>query len=214
MLQRYIQISGLIDRQDDDLIPYLLDPREDAEVRLMVESLKKVNDVTVTLQGDDINLSAARILLDAIIALNLGPDPTLHISADSQIVKDVDFERGLVKLIDGDVALLTSVEKDALVMFKRKGGDVDNGDELTGNFALDSLRAKKKRKVVNESTYIDASFVPATSVLAEREFSQSSLVFSELRQAMTPLHLECVLFLKHNSWLWESLLVQEVLNSE
>ena len=72
----------------------------------------------------------------------------------------------------------------------------------------------KKRKVVNESTYIDASFVPATSVLAEREFSQSSLVFSELRQAMTPLHLECVLFLKHNSWLWDSLLVQEVLNSE
>ena len=159
----------------------------------MVESLKKVNDVTVTLQGDDINLSAARILLGAIIALNLGPDPTLHMSADSQIVKDVDFERGLIKLIDGDVALLTSAEKDALVMFKREGGDEDDGAELTSNFALDSFRAKKKRKVPNEFTYIDASFVPATSVLADREFSQSSIVFLELRQAMTPLHLECVL---------------------
>jgi hypothetical protein len=49
MIARYNQIASHINRQDSDLIPYLLSPTEDAELIKIEITLKKINDVTVLL---------------------------------------------------------------------------------------------------------------------------------------------------------------------
>ncbi len=52
------------------------------------------------------------------------------------------------------------------------------------------------------SKYDDLSFISPTSCLVERLFSRAKLSLGQLRGTMTPLHLECVLYLLANSDLW------------
>ncbi|KAH9108130.1 hypothetical protein AeMF1_016643 [Aphanomyces euteiches] len=195
MIQRYNQLRDLIDRRDKELIPFLLTPNEDDEIELWEASLRRVNDITIALQSDKTTLFDARALLDGVVALNLPhADLTLHITRDAKIVKCVDFECGIVKVLGDREQDLTPAEKEQLETFR--SSNFDEATPSSGNFALDILNSAKKQKVL--SKYVNLEFIPATSVIAEREFSQSSLVFTEMRQSMTPLHLHCVAFLKHN----------------
>ena len=213
MIARYISIERFLDRTDRDIIHLLLTAPEHEEVRMLEVHLKQINDVTVLLQGDAITLSTARVLLDGIVSLNLpGADPNQHITANAAIVRFPDFESGIIKLLNDQASELSAEEAEEVSVFIKM--DVDHQDqqyEESGNYAIALLNRNKRRKK-EASKYVDLSFIPATSVLCEREFSQSSLVYSELRQSMTPLHLECVLYLKHNHLLWDALLVQEVIN--
>lgn len=45
-------------------------------------------------------------------------------------------------------------------------------------------------------------YIPPTSNVAERFFSQAGIVLSPLRQAMAPVQLENILFLKMNRRFW------------
>ena len=58
---------------------------------------------------------------------------------------------------------------------------------------------------------MNLDWIPATSVLAERSFSQSGLIYTELRQSMTPYHLECVMFLKYNRHLWSAKTINDLI---
>jgi len=57
------------------------------------------------------------------------------------------------------------------------------------------------------SNYIDVNWVKPGSVIVERQFSGSKLVYSDLRKSMTPINLEMLMFLKANRSLWDLALV-------
>ena len=61
--------------------------------------------------------------------------------------------------------------------------------------------------------YISLEWIPATSVIAERSFSQSGLIYSELRQRLLPYNLECLMFLKHNRNFWDVFTVATLINN-
>ncbi|KAH9141556.1 hypothetical protein AeRB84_014268, partial [Aphanomyces euteiches] len=124
MIQRYNQLRDLIDRRDKELIPFLLTPNEDDEIELWEASLRRVNDITIALQSDKTTLFDARALLDGVVALNLPhADPTLHITRDAKIVKCVDFECGIVKVLGDREQDLTPAEKEQLEPFRSSNLD-------------------------------------------------------------------------------------------
>ena len=58
-------------------------------------------------------------------------------------------------------------------------------------------------KEVNKD-YYDASFILGTNDMVEQFFSQCKSLLSDHRASMTPLMLECIVFLKINKGLWSS----------
>jgi len=236
MIKRYNRIKDVINNQDRDLVPFLMSPVENVELVDIETTLKDINDITIALQGgdvnlgDDVNLDDARIFLDGVIRLNIMKDQRYRINEDGDrvithygendtkylisgcsIAPDAAFESGIVKILRKQEANLSAAEKNAVRLLLRAQNEPTLSDVDTGNYAWD-LQNQAKRARVMESKYIDLRFIPATSVVAERAFSTSGLVYDEWRQAMTPYHLECVLFLKHNHQLWDVQTVAEVYN--
>ena len=161
MVERYLMILDCIDCNDPQLFPLMLSPLENARVKEMTRVMKMMNDVTVLLQGDAINHHTSRVLLDGVIALNIGVSPDLHISKTANIIREPSFENGLAKLAAGyHHDILTDDEKVALHRFlKADDGDSNDGKEdeevsTTGNFAVDLLRANKRQRRATASPYL------------------------------------------------------------
>lgn len=230
MIRRYNQIKDFIDTNDRDLTPYLLSPADNLRLIDYENELKSVDDITIALQGADSNLEDARIQLDGAMQLNLMKDQIArtdsngnriittygqwdikYLKTGCSIARNPDFESGIVKILRKEEAALTIPELDAIESLKNNNNHAEARVtfEDTGNYAQ-NLRNVAKRSKLSKATYIDLRFIPSTSVVAERAFSTSGLVYNELRQALTPYHLECVLFLKHNHLFWNELIVAQV----
>ena len=66
-----------------------------------------------------------------------------HLSASSNIITSKDFEKGIVKCIDGRSLYSTSSEKTALKPFEKEINAVDT-PYMPSNFAADVLKSKKQ----------------------------------------------------------------------
>lgn len=223
MLDRYNKIQRYIDQQDNDLIPLLLSPQENAKIASTLANLKKINDVTIALQAESMDKSQSRLLLEGLINLNLIPNNThpekQYLTKDAVIIKNKDFEQGIVNVIDGKP--LCAAQVIALKKFKRppviieqpkEEEEEEQKEEHKNNFAADLLLRNKRQRLL-ERPYLDLKWIPATSVLAERSFSQSGLIYTELRQSMSPYHLECLMFLKYNKTLWDAKMISVLINN-
>ena len=71
----------------------------------------------------------------------------------------------------------------------------------------------KQKTLPPNTSFMNLEWVPATSCIAERAISQSGLIYSELRQSLSPYHLECAMFLKYNMHLWDMFTVTTILNN-
>jgi hypothetical protein len=71
---------------------------------------------------------------------------------------------------------------------------------------------KKPRvdEAVSDSIYKDTEWFPITSNICERLFSKAKLSVGHLRMAMTPMHLEMLMFLNCNRCMWNELTVTRV----
>jgi hypothetical protein len=80
--------------------------------------------------------------------------------------------------------------------FRRNAGrniaNASDDDELT----LVQKALKNKRRKIVHGEYLNLNFVPPTSNVVERLFSNARLVLTEYRKSMTPYTFECVMFLK------------------
>jgi len=208
-----------------------LSAAENIELVDIETTLKDMNDITIAMQGADVNLDDARIYLDGAIQLNIMKDQRSRIDDEGKriithygeydkkyltsgctIAASPAFETGIVKILRNQEASLSGAELNAVKCLIRPDNVARTDDEEdTGNYAW-QLQKQAKRARLMESKYICPRFIPATSVVAERAFSTSGLVYNELRQGMTPYHLECALFLKHNHNLWDPKLVAELYN--
>ena len=164
------------------------------------------------LQRENVDISQIRLLFDGTLKRFPELDEAKkYITKDATIVKSPAFERGVQKIQDEDEKNLTLEEKLAVKNLRRSvNADTESDETDSGDFASEIL--KKKRKVAAKSSYIDTRFIQPTSNMVERFFSSAGFAASELRQNISPVHLEEQLYLKANKRFWNVQLVNEVFN--
>jgi hypothetical protein len=139
-----------------------------------------------------------------------------HRGDAAAIVANAEFERGIVKLQMGQEPSLTRGEKHQIQRFLIPIEADDEVEEMNGNELLDALqghRNRKKARVAPQSAYRSVKHVYSTTNNVERLFSRAKIVLSDLRNRMTPLHLEDALYLRVNRQLWnEGTTIQAIMD--
>ena len=100
MFDRYLNIKEFIDSMPK-MVPFMLSPSENQKVNELSLLLKPIKSVTVAMQKSDLDLASTRTLLDELFKCvpNLDSNKK-YIYPNASIVKNKDFENGIVKVID------------------------------------------------------------------------------------------------------------------
>jgi hypothetical protein len=121
------------------------------------------------------------------------------------------FEQSLVKLQNGDILEDNDVTQ-------LKNFEIVNESPVipcvVDDFVTQAFKKSRlsRSECVHNEKYIDTSFIPPTSNICERLFSNSKLVYSDLRKSLLPDTLELILFLKVNGHMWDETFVAKALN--
>ena len=169
--------------------------------------MEEFEKITKQLQNSDTTLSDVRAIFDA--AIEQYPSMDFYLEADAHIVHSPSFESGIVKLLDDEVDQLTEMERNSVECF-RCSNDVDNIVAIDDNLSLVQKALKNKRRKVSHAEYSSLTFVPPTSNVVERLFSNARLVLTDYRKSMSPYTFECVMFLKINRHYWDLDLVAKI----
>jgi hypothetical protein len=112
---------------------------------------------------------------------------------DANIVQNKEFENAGCKITNGFTAYLTNEEKSAVQGFQKAADKREVGQ--SSSFA-DGILATKMQCLdgVGGGEYT-VKWIPPTSNIVERLFSRAKLTVGELRQRLTPMRLEAILFL-------------------
>ncbi|ETI49091.1 hypothetical protein PPTG_17997 [Phytophthora nicotianae INRA-310] len=81
---------------------------------------------------------------------------------------------------------------------------------LDEGFAAVTLERARRLRQATSRFNDQVAVIASTSNVVERFFSQAKAVVGMHRQAMTPLHLESILFLKVNRSYWSAATVRKV----
>jgi hypothetical protein len=118
-----------------------------------------------------------RICFDAL--MHQYPTLDSHLAVDSDIVKNEDFETGIVTLQKGNFAVLTDEVKNTLAKFITNETANEQVETTTESRVLQALRINR---ATTDGNYVDTRGVCPTSNHLERLFSQCKLIRSSLRQ--------------------------------
>ena len=173
-----------------------------------MKDLDEFEKITKQLQNSDTNLSDVRAIFDA--AIEQYPSLDFYLKADAQIVHSPSFESGIVKLLDDEVDQLTERERNSVGCFRYRANDMDNIVAMGDNLSLVQKALKTKRRKVSRGDYSSLIFVPPTSNVVERLFSNARLALTDYRKSMSPYTFECVMFLKINRDYWDLDLVAKI----
>ncbi|KAF4041644.1 hypothetical protein GN244_ATG06161 [Phytophthora infestans] len=182
----------------------ILSAAEAMEVSELLKDLRKLDSVTVELQSETLTMLDARELFEHTI--ESFPSMKKFLSANASIVNSAVFERAVVRLQTG--RKLTAAEMAASArLFSPITNDRASNDEKESSDDEDNIsfaqQALKRRRLTGpKETYIDTNFIPPTSNICERLFSQSKLFLTDQRRARRPATLEMLVFLKANRSLW------------
>ncbi|RHY54374.1 hypothetical protein DYB34_008861 [Aphanomyces astaci] len=167
MLKWYNEIkSFLIDINDNNIYVLRLNVVEDREVTALLTKLEDLNAITLALQFEDCSFDARQIF-DTVIEDY--PDAAAQLGRSAVIVKNPAFEDGVVKVLLGSEASLTSVEAEAIKALR--DSQASQGSEESVAMLELSLaeRALKKKKVMRApSVYKDCRFLRPTSNMCKR----------------------------------------------
>ncbi|RHY87092.1 hypothetical protein DYB37_010240 [Aphanomyces astaci] len=213
MLKRYNEIkSFLIDINDNNIDVLRLNVVEDREVTTLLTKLEDLNAITLALQSEDCSLLDARQIFDTVIEDY--PDAAARLDRSTAIVKNPAFEDGVVKVLLGSKASLTSVEAQAIKALR--DSQARQGSEEGAAVPALSLaeRALKKKKVMGApSVYKDCRFLRPTSNMCERFSSATKLAVGDRRCSITPKNFEEQLFLRANIHFWTTEDVQAMMRT-
>jgi hypothetical protein len=208
MLRRYLQMADSIravanvgnDRNVLDLIPTAA---EEADIKLLLRELSEIDEITVKLQADDMNMSLTRSYFDQLMGRpRYGSFMSKYLARDAKIIESPDFENAIVKVMRGEEASLTEAEKASIHPFL-KPISTNLAEEESVSLAEVAEREEKRRRLDRTtSKYCDLSFINPTSNDPERLFSYAKLTNSDLRMSMTPKNFEARVFLKYNREYW------------
>lgn len=170
-----------------------------------MKDLDEFEKITKQLQNPSTTLSDVRAIFDATIEGY--PSLNYYLAADAQILHSPAFESGIVKVLDDEVDQLTEEERNSLGRFSRHSNNVVTMDD---NLSLVEKALMNKKRKVAHSEYPSLNFVPPTSNVVERLFSNARLVLTDYRKSMSPYTFECVMFLKINRDYWDLDLVAKI----
>jgi hypothetical protein len=192
-----------VDRWPPSVTQYFPDEEEQARLDELLAAMRIFESISKAIQGEGTerqSLSDVREMFDGlydtfmrypVLSLRKRLD---HLRADSDIVNNPDFEKGIVKIQRGEA--LSAAEELAVKMFKRpNAAATPEGAHI--NYAE---MFKKKQKM---SEYLRTEHVLVDSNICERCFSQARRFMHYLRAHMDPSSLELLLFLHCNKDLWK-----------
>lgn len=210
MLKRYFELIDIVKQNfQDDVELNLRIPSDEEHVQLntISDQLRDFESVSKELQRDPTpTISDVRAYFDCLM---LTYPVGKHLSPDAKIIHSVNFENGLLKILERKE--LEEDEEEAVKMFKLP--DVAVADEEDANLPF-TERALRRRKRHHEQTQYDIQTIkllPTTSNHVERLFSKVKHIWRPDRRAMSALNFEIVTFLKENRSLWDVYLVNQAL---
>lgn len=213
MVNRYFELKEFIsDDIEEELAEFMPARREEKQLKTILNTLKMYESTSKKLQSaDDITLLDVRDLFDALIAQK--PEVAKYLQADAEIVKSPVFERACVNVLLGREGSLSDDEKTMLEPLAPEDAPPSSSSETTAlgkGFAAIALEQARRLRQTTSRFSDQVSMIAPTSNIVERFFSQAKAVVGMHRQAMTPLHLESILFLKVNRMYWSAATVRKV----
>ena len=222
MVQRFIEFHEPLLRyvNDDheegalqqDIAALLPSYEEVLEIKKLYKALKDFQDVSLSLQKDDGNLTFLNVrhLFDNLIA-DYGNDFKLYLSPDSDIIHSPFLESAIVQALNNE-DMLNSKQREVLRPFELVQEQQNLELSEVNNYAKKILQSVKcKRQRLSQSTYVDLSLIPTTTNIVERFFSHVKLNLTTLRNSLLPRTLEAIMFLKMNKLSFNSFIVQEAM---
>lgn len=198
MVKRFLHIENLLKNIEtlDKLLPT---PAQRRALESAVPHFNNFESITVNLQKRGMPISKVRFVFDQICEDY--PCMKSHLSIDAEIVHDKAFERAIVKILDNRESQLTSEEKSAVGKL-RIDQNVDEIHEVPGSY-FTKIDHKRRRLAVAKTQFMNCNFIAATSCSVERLFSAARWVLCTLRNRMSPILFEAILFLKLNRNFWD-----------
>ena len=225
MLKRWLQLRGPVSnitQWPESVIEKIPTPSENQDIIFLVEELQKFESCSKILQNGSnqrLNLLDARNLFDGLVEDFGTKYPLSHLRKDSTIIENPDFEKGVVKILDGRENELTRAEEIAVSIFlKDEVGNesVASSPGQNSDYAAMLLRRENRKRPREESKskYRKLRHISPTSSVCEVLFSKARLIMTHLRKIMSPHTLNMLLFLKANKKLWPNAsIVQRILNN-
>ncbi len=140
------------------------------------------------------------------------PTTASRLSPTSQIVKDPDFESGIVKILDGEISKLTNEEIQATEKLRFQSLSATSNECDDGLSLADRAMNKRKVSVPTNSSYMDIRFLLPTSNICEHLFSIAGYSLTDRSKAISPLNFGQQLFLQANKALWTIEDVNKIVN--
>lgn len=160
---------------------------------------KKLNFVTLSLQGEIFTMARVRYIFDNVIEeLSI----MQHIfCADSDIVHDKCFEAGIVKLTEEKAGILSYNEQKAVHIFK-KVIPVINYSPKQESIVARACKRQKHNLLDSFAGYEDVRYILPASKICEWFYSISAIALDSRRQRLLPSHFQVQMFLFANSSHW------------
>jgi len=174
-----------------------------------MSDLDVLHTVTIKLQDNNLDMSDTRALFDAVISQF--PSTSKYLSPNANIVDYPDFEKGIIKVLNKEIAALSPQEEKSVECFLRKK-ESEVPVQNIKIFAEDVLARKKRRLDFSASErYCSLHYICSTTNIVERLFSVCGNVLTDNRQRMLPINFELHIYLKVNRSFWNLALVAQIL---
>ncbi|POM80132.1 Hypothetical protein PHPALM_2068 [Phytophthora palmivora] len=208
MIHRYFRLLEFI-KDDDELADYLPDPAANRRLRKLLDDLLKLESVSKELQSSTVSLLDARVYFDGL--LESLPVLASHIDARAAIVHSPHFEAACVKVLDGKAGDLTRAETASLRRFavQTEETSVEPADDGANSSFVEQVKKRRKLATSGATKYKLIHAIPPTSNIVERFFSLAKATVGTQRQALNPITLEMLLFLRVNGSYWNAQVVNE-----
>ena len=180
ILFRYQNIKEFIpDLQIDEMIDLIPAPRKERTLARVLNQFQDFDSITKALQRSNITCSEVRVLFDGMIEKY--PEIQSRLSPTTNILYDVAFESGIVKIQDQKMSQLTEDEKNAVgkMCASTANATVVEKDDCA-TFAGRFLKRGRIEPI--EGTNIGTRFLTPTSNICERLFSKAGYALSDLRK--------------------------------
>ncbi|KAF7697635.1 hypothetical protein CDIK_1536 [Cucumispora dikerogammari] len=170
MLTRFFQIKDFIDQNEVVLVELLPSPIDILQLQEVMISLQPLNELTIYLQNESLNLAYARKCFDSVLTKH--PDFEHYISKTSVFFYTPDFDAAVIKIINGEEDKLSYLEKMLIekVLVQFFSTCVDKKNSFIPS-------------VVKHSQYINLKFIPPTSNLVKRLFSLADRIYCARRKS-------------------------------
>jgi len=211
MMERFFTFVDVLDRADRYYCNLIPSEESVSEMKEVFKQMKVIQSVTKRIQAADVTMSDVRILFDSLMVKI--PSLASHIAADAPIVEEPNFESGLVKIQQHNEANLHYFEKLLLRpwLLSSQSAATAEAAEEDEDFATQQLKKQRSSSEQPASRYCNLDWIPPTSNVCERLFSQAGLVLTDVRKRLSEDNFDRLLRLKVNRDMWDVQLVNRAL---